>query len=284
MLASFSIAFLSCASLLVQAAPVVNRRSVDISSNRSPHIRSSASDVLVKRVSEDDSEDALGLVRRHADFQGIANLEVLPAKISAAQLAGHVESVQLSGVYIDDAPHKDPFHWRVFLHCKDAAQTKYVVILNIAKPFPEGFSDSDSSKSGSPKPEAKPASPAPAGQIRPATLEVTVRPGKVWTSKTGIAYPGSKTADEGIAWVGGPSTVKQVIQMLVTNKRHHYRYSEHGSGCRFWSVTVLGDFETKGHVAAGSKKAVQEYVIQQRPILTTKYIPEDSVQTIGKFY
>ncbi|KLO18302.1 hypothetical protein SCHPADRAFT_993725 [Schizopora paradoxa] len=48
--------------------------------------------------------------------------------------------------------------------------------------------------------------------------------------------------------------VETIVDILRGFNRHHYRFDETGSGCRYWCSIALGDLENVRIVAAGSMK------------------------------
>ncbi|KAG8996808.1 hypothetical protein FRB94_001346 [Tulasnella sp. JGI-2019a] len=48
------------------------------------------------------------------------------------------------------------------------------------------------------------------------------------------------------------TTVQDIIQAILDNKRDRYRYDDTGSGCRFWVGTVIEDLEREGRLSGNS--------------------------------
>jgi hypothetical protein len=48
------------------------------------------------------------------------------------------------------------------------------------------------------------------------------------------------------------TTAQAVLDLLIARGRNKYRYTDDGSGCRYWCEVVLGDLEEMGLVAKGS--------------------------------
>lgn len=55
-------------------------------------------------------------------------------------------------------------------------------------------------------------------------------------------------------------TPKDIINLLVSERRDKYHYDDTGSGCRFWCSVVVGDLERKGVMEEGSEKAFDDHI------------------------
>ncbi|KAI9758726.1 MAG: hypothetical protein M4579_002901 [Chaenotheca gracillima] len=57
-----------------------------------------------------------------------------------------------------------------------------------------------------------------------------------------------------------PTTVKAILDIIVSNGRDKYMFTEEEEGCRFWIWTLLSDLEAAGIVSKGSADATLEAV------------------------
>jgi hypothetical protein len=57
-------------------------------------------------------------------------------------------------------------------------------------------------------------------------------------------------------------TVQRIVDVIATNKRQKYNFTEEMEGCRFWVYTIISDFEGAGIVDHGSGASALDAVSQ----------------------
>jgi len=71
-------------------------------------------------------------------------------------------------------------------------------------------------------------------------------------------------------------SVQQFVDLITERGRHKYKYDGNGSGCLFWSTTMLEDYARLGWVLVQSVNQFNTFVGQIRQAEKGKYwIPED---------
>lgn len=101
-----------------------------------------------------------------------------------------------------------------------------------------------------------------------------------------IQLPNTAIRDKAIQSVvlfGANSTPGAVVHWrLFCQLGDQYRLHPSGSGCRYWCLTVLGDFERAGWVAAGTTQSAETWADGLAKTLGSAVIPVISPR--GTFY
>jgi hypothetical protein len=70
-------------------------------------------------------------------------------------------------------------------------------------------------------------------------------------------------------------TVQTVVDLITAKGRQGYKYDGNGSGCLYWSTTLLGDYATAGYVKAEATEDFKKFTENTRKAEPTYWIPED---------
>ncbi|KAH8110139.1 hypothetical protein DFH11DRAFT_809105 [Phellopilus nigrolimitatus] len=70
-------------------------------------------------------------------------------------------------------------------------------------------------------------------------------------------------------------TVQDIWNLIEEKKRQYYHYDGNGSGCLYWSKTLLGDFEGQKWVDEGAVKALEQIVDGLRGERGKYWVPND---------
>jgi len=52
----------------------------------------------------------------------------------------------------------------------------------------------------------------------------------------------------------GSLSVEQILNLIIANGRHKYRFEESWEGCRFWQWTFVKDLEKAGKICGGKRR------------------------------
>lgn len=71
-------------------------------------------------------------------------------------------------------------------------------------------------------------------------------------------------------------TVRQVVELVEKNERHHYRYDGNGSGCLSWSMKLIADFIAAGWLKNDAETEFEKFIEQTRKTEPNYWIPPDA--------